>query len=181
MNMKSPLYSSCILLFLILLSLSSYAQGSFVFRGRVQKSDKIEQRDVTLPNATVALYKGDKKTFVKTDKNGEFEFKDLEYGNIYKVVFKAPTCIEMFLLIDANVPEKRKEYTDGVQSNFIMYDSKEKGLNIKKFNYPFMKIAYNGKGLLSKSQCASSKFSFGKACSTNNTFLFSNHFIISSA
>ncbi len=141
---------SQIFLFLILFPFSSSAQekGSFVFRGQVQKADKIKKRDVSLANATVELYKNEIKIkFVKTGKDGEFEFTDLEYGTIYKAVFKSSGCIEMFLLIDANVPAKKLVNKLGVQSNFIMYDTHDKEINSKKFNYPFMKIAFNGKDL----------------------------------
>lgn len=140
-----------IFVFSILFSLSSYAQdqGHFVIRGQVQKADKIEKRDVPLANATVALYKnGEKLTFKKTDKNGGFEFKDLNYGYNYKITFKATNCIEMFLVIDGNVPADKRDYDSGVQSNFIMYDEKDKEIDAKKFNYPFMKILFQGKGLI---------------------------------
>lgn len=149
--MKKHIYSaSKAFLLLVLFSFSSYAQdqGSFFIRGQVQKSDKIAKRDVPLANATVALYKNDKKiTFQKTEKNGEFEFKDLGYGATYKVTFKAPNCTEMFLLIDATIPAKKIDIDYGVQSNFIMYDDKDKEVNAKKFKYPFIKVAFNGKEL----------------------------------
>lgn len=143
-------FSTAFGVFLVLISFSAYvhAQGSFFIRGQVEKSDKVAGRDVPLANTTVALYKNDKKvTFQKTEKNGEFEFKKLEYGSVYKVTFKAPNCIEMFLVLDANIPAKKMDFELGFQSNFIMYDDKDKEINAKKFNYPFMKIAFNGKDL----------------------------------
>jgi len=154
--MKKSIYTTfSTFLFLILFSFSCDAQrqGQFVIRGQVQKSDKIEKRDVSLANATVALYKNNKKiTFQKTEKNGSFEFKDLEYGHLYKITFKAVNCIEMFLVLDANIPAKNLDNDLGLQSNFIMYDVKDKEVDPKKFNYPFMKVAFNGKNLVPDEQ-----------------------------
>ncbi|MGQ0827790.1 MAG: OmpA family protein [Bacteroidota bacterium] len=143
-----PLLKALVFLMMLFFSITIQAQGKFVIRGQVQKADKIARRDVPLANATVALYKGDKKiTFIKTEKNGTFDFKDLEYGHIYKVTFKAVNCIEMFLVLDANIPENKREYDLGVQSNFILYDDEDKEIDAKKYKYPFMKVAFNGKDL----------------------------------
>ena len=147
--MKNNTINVFVLLMLFSFSSPAQDQGHFFIRGQVQKADKTEKRDVPLANATVALYKnGEKVTFKKTDKNGSFEFKDLNYGYDYKITFKALNCIEMFLVVDGNAPADKREYDSGVQSNFIMYDEKDKEIDAKKYNYPFMKILFQGKGLI---------------------------------
>ncbi len=137
-------------LLIAIFSTSLYAQevGSFFIRGQVQKMDVKIKRDIPIQNATITLYQQDKIIATqKTKPKGDFEFNKLQYGAIYKVVFNYKGCIEMFVLVNANIPANKTEYDYGIESNFILYDSATKELNIQKFKYPFMKAAFNGKQL----------------------------------
>ena len=131
-------YLLAILSISLLLSFSCTAQesGSFTINGQTQKLDKIDSIVKPLPNVTVTVFKDGEKfrTAVTSKKRADFEFTELEYGHSYKVVFKYPSCSEMYMVVDASIPIKKRSFLLGFGSNYILYDSTAKNINQKNSN-----------------------------------------------
>jgi len=117
----------------------------FLIRGITQKADVKKQSLIMSPRATITLFKdGVQSAEKKSNEKGEFEFANLEYDHIYKLVFSVKGCIEMFMLVDANIPLKSRSV--GIEHNYIFYETADVGADKEKFKYyPFLKAGLVGK------------------------------------
>lgn len=128
-------------LLLLLLPASLSAQGDMRFFGTAVKGKS------PLPGATVTVtMDGTTQLYqLTTGKNGKFKFT-VDLGHDYRLSFKAPGCVDMFMLLSLKVPpEKAWIYPDYV-AEIPFFEANTPNLNTGLFaKEPFIKVIYDGK------------------------------------
>ncbi|MGZ4040438.1 MAG: OmpA family protein [Bacteroidia bacterium] len=95
-------------------------------------------------DANVTIY-ADKKEIrkLKTDKNGRLKV-ELDYGPEYKIVFTKPGCVTSYMLLNSNVPEKKKVIIAGFGQDVIFIERMNtQNTDTMRYRYPFTKWAYD--------------------------------------
>jgi len=144
MRLHSPIHAVIkrfFFLLIIFVSICAHSQekGYLEFAGRTAKDGK------GFGGATVALFKGSQKlTELKTGKSGKFSF-DLDLGVDYKVVFNAPDCAEMYLIIYGSKCPAEKSIFPIYEIDVPFFELGKTTINYTKFKSPLTKIVYDGK------------------------------------
>ncbi len=120
---------------------AAQAPGMLEFTGRTTKDGK------PLPGARVAVYRSGNilQEDVRTGKNGKFRLF-LIFGTDYKIVFTAPGCVEMHLLVyTGKLPKERNNIFPLYETEIPFFEPITQGVRVAKFKNPITKIIYDGK------------------------------------
>jgi outer membrane protein OmpA-like peptidoglycan-associated protein len=124
--------------FLLFASMICFSQ-SFTFSGYTQFDEE------PLADAKIKVMQGSKAYSETTsDSKGFFSLK-LDFNLDYTVYFEKTNCAVMYASIAGAVPEDKAHYKIKYGITVPFYDTRNETVNLKAFEKPFTRIAFDGK------------------------------------
>ncbi|MBN8703613.1 MAG: carboxypeptidase regulatory-like domain-containing protein [Bacteroidetes bacterium] len=128
------------ILILNALQLSSQIRGYLELKGKAIKNN------TALKDAIIKLYRNDALIKeVTTTKSGKFAF-DLDFtGEDHKITFEAPGCVNMHLMVyTSQVTDDKKSILPYYETEVVFFEKTSKTIDLTKYQYPFLKIIFDG-------------------------------------